>query len=114
MAKPSGSSERFEWTLAAEQGRYAEAVRRIAEVVRDEFSEFSTPPEQGLREKLSALDAAIAAMSGLTERIERLRMVAEATRRYAETTDPDEQERARLALFLALEELDRHVPEGTG
>lgn len=81
--------------------------------MRDEFSEFSTPPEQGLGEKLGALDAAIAAMADLGERIERLRMVAEATRRYTETTDPNEQERAQLALLLALEELDRHVPETT-
>lgn len=114
MAKPSRSSERFEWTLAAEQGRYAEALRRIAEIVRDEFSEFATPPERGLREKLGALDEAIAAMADLGERIERLRMVAEATRCFAETIDPNEQERARLALLLVLEELDRHVPETAG
>jgi hypothetical protein len=110
MAQPRPSTERFELTLAAQQGRYAEAVRRIAELVRQEFSEFSSPPEQGLREKLAALDAAVAALTDLGDRIERLHMVADATRRYMETTDPNERERARLALLIALEEVDRHVP----
>jgi hypothetical protein len=107
------STERFEWALAAEQGRYAEAMRRMAEVVREEFSSFSSPPEQDLREKLVSLDAVISAMADLSDRIERLRMVAQATRLYVEASDENERERARVALLLALEELDRHVPAAT-
>jgi hypothetical protein len=111
MEQPRRSAERFEWTLAAQQGRYAEAVRGIAELIREEFSEFSSPPEQGLREKVAALDAAVATLADLGDKIERLHMVAEASRRYVETADPNERERARLALLFALEEVDRHVPE---
>ena len=113
MSPREKSTERFEWALAAEQGRYAEAIRRIAEMVSEEFSSFSSPPEEDLRERLASLDAAIAAMADLSDRIERLRMVAHATRRYIEATVDDDRERARLALLVALEELDRHVPAAT-
>jgi hypothetical protein len=104
--------DRFERALVAEQGRYAEAVRRIAELVREEFSHFASPPERGLRDKVAALEAAVDELTDLSARIERLRMIAEATRRYTETTEPDEQDRARLALLLALDELDQHIVAG--
>ena len=110
MAQSDRKTRRFEWILAAEQGRHAEALRRIAELVHDEFSHFSVPPEEELTEKLAALDNAIKEMSELGARIERLRMVAEATRTYAGSTDDDERERARHALLIALEDLDRFVP----
>jgi hypothetical protein len=109
VAPPQRSREQFEWTLAAEQGRYAEAVRRIADLVREEFSHFATPPEQGLPDKLAALEAAIADLTDLSARLDRLRMVAGAVRRYTCTDEHDERERARVALLAALEELDRHV-----
>jgi len=40
----SDAVERFELTLVAEQGRYAEALRRMAEVVQEEFARFASPP----------------------------------------------------------------------
>ena len=57
----------------------------------------------------TSLDGAVDALTEVGARIERLRMVAGAARRYAETEDEGERERAQRALLLALEELDRHV-----
>ena len=110
MTQPKRSEERFEWTVLAEQGRHLESLRKLASSVREELSA-PVQPEQSLREKVAALDEALTEMRSLTRRINVLRMVAEATAAYRQAKNDDERGRAQKALALALEALDRQVPE---
>jgi hypothetical protein len=104
------SEERFEWAVVAEQGRHLEALRKLAASVREELSN-PLRPEESLRGKVAALNEALTEMRSLTRRIEVLRMVSEATDAYRRASDDGQRDRARTALMLALDALDRQVPE---